>query len=382
LPQFMATLGICIGYFSCYGTSGLDSSMAWRLPLVIPVVVGVVLTLACFILPESPRWLMMKGRAADANTALILLQSDMEEARRDILTAAQEQPSLSRWQTYAMLFRRPYRLRTFLSLFFLAMIQLSGIDAITYYAPRLFEQARIASTNSSLIASGVSSITMFLISIPAFMMADKWNRRTSAISGGIALCTLMLIMGSLYAADAVTSHGVARWVIVVCVFMFGMVYCATWNIVAKIYASEIQPAQVRAAGNSIGSSCSYLANWFVAFITPILLDASASGAYFLFAGVVFLTVVVLSFIMPETRGRSLENIQAEFRHPGMAQISTLLQRFGLRRRQRGAQASSPETRSENIELHHIEQSTSANTTATASGVGVMHGVRMDIITPV
>ncbi|EFQ27409.1 hypothetical protein CGRA01v4_04488 [Colletotrichum graminicola] len=341
LPLFMTTVGICLGYFSCYATSrSLDDSMAWRLPYVLMVAVSVMLALACRVLPESPRWLLLWGRTSDAMTALVLLDFNMDEARRDFLNTPQEQSSLSIRQNFMLPFRGPYRSRTLLALFILSMVQLSGIDAITYYAPALFDQAGISNSNSSLVASGVSSITMLLISIPAFMLADKWGRRTSAISGGVFLSGLMILIGSLYAAGSVGPAGAARWVVIISVFAFGMAYCATWGIVARIYASEILPGNTRAAGNAIGMACSFFANWLVALITPILLSESAYGAYFLFGALTIFTVVVLTVFMPETRGRSLENIQSEFRRPVFENMIGSLCLPGVRRRAAASQGAS------------------------------------------
>ena len=86
------------------------------------------------------------------------------------------------------------------------------------YAPILFSQAGLSSDNASFLASGVSSILMFAVSIPGFMLADKWGRRTSAITGGVMLSGCMLLIGSLYAAGAVHPYGFARWVVIVSVF--------------------------------------------------------------------------------------------------------------------------------------------------------------------
>ena len=92
------------------------------------------------------------------------------------------------------------------------------------------------------------------------MLADKWGRRTSAISGGVMLSGLMLLIGGLYAAGVVQPQGFARWVVIVAVFAFGLTYCATWMIVSKVYASEIQPANTRAAANSLAMGLSYVSD--------------------------------------------------------------------------------------------------------------------------
>jgi MFS family permease len=132
LPQFMATLGICVGYFSCFGAAGIEGDLAWRLPYVVQIACSVLLAMGCRLLPESPRWLALSGRGDEAQEALRTLNFDMDEARRDFLTAAQDRPSLTDWQSFALLFRRGYRSQTWLALFMLSMVQLSGIDAITY----------------------------------------------------------------------------------------------------------------------------------------------------------------------------------------------------------------------------------------------------------
>ncbi|KAI2472477.1 MFS general substrate transporter [Annulohypoxylon bovei var. microspora] len=193
LPQFMATAGVCSGYFTCYGTLNIKSDMAWRIPYILQCIFSAILSWACLLLPDSPRWLMLKGRQADALRALERLDFNMIEAERDFLTSTEQTPSLSPWQSFSLLFRRGYRARTILALFILGMVQLSGIDAITYYAPILFEQAGLSSANASFLASGLSSILMLAISIPAFLLADKWGRRTSAIYGGLALATVAVL---------------------------------------------------------------------------------------------------------------------------------------------------------------------------------------------
>ncbi|KAK8123992.1 general substrate transporter [Apiospora kogelbergensis] len=369
LPQFMATAGICLGYFICYGTVrwGAGVSLAWRVPYVVQGVLSLALVAACLLLPESPRWYLLHGRRDEAHLALEKLDFAVVGEDRDFLTSTGQQVSLSLWQGLALLFRRGYRTRTTLALFILGMVQLSGIDGVLYYAPTLFAQAGLESETASFLASGLSAVLMLAVSVPAFLLADKWGRRTSAITGGVGLSGVMLLIGSLYAAGAVHPYGVARWVVIVSVYVFGLIYCSTWAIVGKIYASEIQPTHTRAAANCVAQGLGFFTNWVVAMLTPILLDKSAYGAYFLFGGLALGTVLVLAAYMPETRGRSLESIQEAFNsHAGS---SPLLQR--LRRR---VGFANRETQQEN----HVELLDSEGGVVSSSGSTNTRGLRVQL----
>lgn len=135
LPQLMATAGICIGYFTCYGSIYIrESSMAWRLPFVVMVIMAVALIGCCARLPESPRWSMSRGDQPAALAALRRLDFSMIEAEANFMNGAvaEQRVSLTPWQSFSLLFRRGYRARTVLALFVLGMVQLSGIDGVLY----------------------------------------------------------------------------------------------------------------------------------------------------------------------------------------------------------------------------------------------------------
>lgn len=156
---------------------------------------------------------------------------------------------------------------------------------------------------------------MLLVSIPATIYADKLRRRHAIIGGGLAMATCMLIMGSLYASNVVIGNPITRYVVVVCIFVWALIYTYTWAVVGKIYASEIQPAQTRAAASCVAQGLGFFTNWLVAFSTPVFLAESSYGPYFLFGGFTLFTAAVLGVYMPETHGLSLEAIQEAFRRP-------------------------------------------------------------------
>ena len=119
----------------------------------------------------------------------------------------------------------------------------------------------------------------------------------------------MMLMGLLYATDSVhATHGAGRWIVILTIYVFAITYATTWAIGVKLFTSEIQPAATRATATSLAQAANCTTNFFVAFITPVLLERSSSGAYFLFGGATILTVGVCAAFMPETRGRELETI--------------------------------------------------------------------------
>jgi hypothetical protein len=159
----------------------------------------------------------------------------------------------------------------------------------------------------------------------------------------------MFIMGSLYAAGAVHAEsGAARWVVIVMIYLFTLVFSGTWGVSFRVYVSEIQSPQTRAGAASLALSANWVrispsfssfiicsrrgmqvVNWIIAFTTPIFLAHSTYGIYFFFGTAALLTVVVCALFMPETRGKSLEDIDASFRRH-QAPMSRVSGVFGLR----------------------------------------------------
>jgi sugar porter (SP) family MFS transporter len=334
VQQLLVTMGIAIGYFTCYGTvRSSTSSFSWRFPFALQSFLAFTYALlAFFYLPESPRWLKSKGRMEDSHNAWEKLEiADAErekDERRDQNLTVQEPEILaltpirsrqsihSTHQTsWLAVFAKDTRKRTFLGCFLMGMQQLSGIDGVLYYAPLLFQQAGLNSSTSSFLASGVSALLMFLITIPAFILADKWGRRTSTLVGGILLSSTMFLIGALYASGVVHGdHGAARWLVIILIYIFALTYCTTWAVGIKIYASEIQPPKTRAPATSLAQSSNWVVNFVVAFTTPVFLQRSSSGIYFMFGAASLLTVVVCATEMPETKGKTLEEIDGAFEH--------------------------------------------------------------------
>ncbi|TAQ89296.1 hypothetical protein B7494_g2383 [Chlorociboria aeruginascens] len=328
--QVLVTAGICIGFFICYGTVNLPSSLSWRIPFAFQAFISTILTLASYLfLPESPRWLALKGRKAEASAAWDRLGVSDTEREKDLLQAPPltgmfETPErvediikLGVWEKLkrdmrevGMVFReRRTRNPLLLGCFMMSIQQLSGIDGVLYYAPLLFQQAGISSSKATFFASGVSATCIFVFTLAAVVFVDKWGRRPTTIYGGLVLFSCMSLMGVLYATKSVHStYGAARWVVIVSIYIFAISYAITWAISVKLLTSEIQPIASRAITTSLAQSSNCVFNFFVALITPILLSKSSSAIYFVFGACIMSGTIVSFLYMPETKGRDLETI--------------------------------------------------------------------------
>ncbi|KAH6643363.1 general substrate transporter [Truncatella angustata] len=350
-PQLLITLGLMLGYFTCYGTATIASSMSWRLPFILLAAVSFVFASVSLVwLPASPRWLVLRGRNDEATKAwehLDVLAADREKILDQLDTPMVEGTyanignesssqqgtgvaihSRSKKSTMPEVFSAESRPRLFLAVFLMGMQQLSGIDGVLYYAPLLFQQAGLSSNESSFLASGVSAIVIFAVTIPAIIWADRWGRRTNTIFGGLGMTCTMFLMGGLYAGNAVhPDSGAGRWIVIVTIYIFTVLYCTSWAVGMKIYAAEIQPQKTRASATNIAHGSNWLTNFLVALVTPTLLANTSYGAYFLFGACTLLTVVVCWVFMPETRGRKLDEIEQAFQASHMVGLKDSMKTF-------------------------------------------------------
>lgn len=313
--QLFVTIGIAVGYFTCFGTLRLSSEWAWRTPYLMQVLLAIILAIGSLMLPHSPRWLKHVGRERDAEAAwarlgvsLAVAEKEEEAVARDEQLQADNHGLRATWHA---LWSKDVRRRTLLGLFMMGMGNASGVDGVLYYAPLLFAQAGLSSTTASFLASGVTGLVNVAVTIPTLMLSDKWGRRPSTIRGGVGIALSMLLIGTLYGSRA-TDAQAGKIAVIVLIFIFLISYAMSWAVVIRVYASEIQPMRTRAAATALSQAANWIVNWLIAFSTPLFLASSASGPYFLFGGCSLVVVVVCFFFQPESRGISLEDLDRAF----------------------------------------------------------------------
>ncbi|KAG8951288.1 hypothetical protein FRC04_006527 [Tulasnella sp. 424] len=350
------TIGIASGYFISYGTVKLSNSFSWRTPFIVQSVVAFTLAAGMELLPYSPRWLLLVGRNDEAFEVMEQFDRNGVEREKAELLARQEADTTD--ATLRETFRdSTTRWKTILAIFLMGMQQLSGIDAVLYFAPLIFQQAGLDSRNASFLASGITGIVLVVVTIPAQLyLMDRWGRRPSIIWGGLSMGLCMLVIGSLYASGG-SKTTAGKWTIISLIYLFTIAFSITWAVVLKLFIIEVQPNRTRAIASTLSHSSNWIVNTLVALTTPLFLAKSPSGPYFLFAACLLLTSLVCILYVPETLGRSLNEVDQVW-NERQEKTSNLLARMQEKTKWPNSEVMT--ARAEEIGLERIESTATAH----------------------
>lgn len=299
--QVNIVLGIMVAYLTNYIFIHLQLVDAWRWMLGVMVVPSAIFAILLFGIPESPRWLILNGKES---IALPILQRLGETNT----TAAVSSIKDSVKEHHESLFQTRYSKPIFYAMLLAMFNQLSGINAILYYAPHIFELAGFSKSDSFIqpIYIGAANLIFTLL---AMTIIDKFGRKTLLIIGSIGT---MIFLGLTASAFAGEHNGNSHLLF----YLIGFIafFAFSQGAVIWVFISEIFPNSVRSQGGSLGSSTHWTMAAIIAWVFPIIFESSKDGIFYSF---VFFTVMMLFqliFIwraMPETKGRTLEEIQKD-----------------------------------------------------------------------
>ncbi|KAL9024426.1 MAG: hypothetical protein Q9196_006527, partial [Gyalolechia fulgens] len=270
LLQLYVTVGITAGYFVAFGSRNLAGSIAWRVPFVVQGAAALVLTVGMITLPFSPRWLVQNGRIEEARTVLRRLRDGEEKVESELREIEESRAKSQRGASagFGEILNRRYFKRTAVGVLIMALQQMTGIDAVLYFAPILFRQAGLTTARASFLASGVTGLVLIACTIPAQIWVDSWGRKRPLIIGGSAMAVCLLVIGALYARYGTKTEGAvlmeshkAQWAVIVLIYLFTANFSWSWAVVGKIYACEIIPTRLRARVCAVEQ----LANWLMNF---------------------------------------------------------------------------------------------------------------------
>ena len=299
--QFNVVLGILIAFFSNYLLQDIgDNSWRWMLGVqAFPATIFLVLIL---FIPESPRWQIVKKGSFD----------DAKETLKKInpLTAESEFLSIQRSRSpdngsskNPRLFSSRYSFPVFLAILFAVFNQVSGINAIIYYAPRIFEMTGVG-TDSALLSTAGLGLVNFIFTLLAMNFIDRYGRRTLMFIGSVGvIITLALVSISFY------TQNFSGYLVPIYLFIYIAFFAFSQGAVIWVFISEIFPNEVRAKGQALGSFTHWFMASVIAFTFPFITETLGGGnTFMLFSVMMVLQLLFVWKIMPETKGKSLEDL--------------------------------------------------------------------------
>lgn len=306
LFQFNVVFGILLSYFSNF-LIGQDGEHAWRWMLGVQAFPSLLFFVLLQLVPESPRWLISKkGKVTEATAILKIANPEGYVAEVASIQAnrAEEQAANAIGVNGSQLLSRKYRFPIFLAVTFAIFNQVSGINAIIYYAPRIFEMTGLGRSSSLLSTVGIGVVN-FLFTLIALQFIDRIGRKTLMLIGSVGLIlTLGLVSQAFY------TQNFSGWAVTVYLLVYIAFFAFSQGAVIWVFISEIFPNGVRAKGQTLGSTTHWVMAALIAFSFPMLAEKLGGGPTFLFFSLMMVLQLLFVWkLMPETKGRSLEQIE-------------------------------------------------------------------------
>ncbi|HIB66635.1 MAG TPA: MFS transporter [Phycisphaerales bacterium] len=299
LFQFNIVSGILIAYLSNFLLAGVGSN-SWRWMLGVEAFPALLFTILMLYVPRSPRWLLsVRG---DRAAALEILSTISVETAHEALSLMEENIEKSGRDTklFVWRFRFPVSLAVILAVF----NQISGINAIIYYAPRIFQMTGLGESSALLSSAGVGLVNL-IATIIGISLIDSKGRRALMIIGSVGLITSLGFVSRAFFTEQF--NGVPAFV-----FLFIASFAVSQGCVLWVFLSEIFPNSVRAKGQSLGSFTHWICAALVAHFFPLAATQLGGGAVFAFFGTAMICqLVYVLMVMPETKGVPLEELQRQ-----------------------------------------------------------------------
>lgn len=310
LFQLAITGGILLAY-----VVNAITAEEWRIVFALAAVPATLLFLGMLMLPNSPRWLVMRGDVDGARTVLHELRDpdapETEEELQEIVAAVDEDRRRKRESLAAALTSPLARMILAVGIGLGIFQQITGINTIIYYAPTILQEVDFGDSASTLTTAGIGTLN-FVATVLALLFVDRIGRRPMLIGGMVGMALTMGVIALAFAVDDFS--GAWRWITVFCLFGFIACFAVSWGWGFWVMASEIYPLFIRGQAISIGNSVQWGANFAISLLFPILLSSWGGAPVFGMLAVFGLVAIVFTWkLVPETRGKTLEEIEEDWR---------------------------------------------------------------------
>ncbi|MFZ1082986.1 MAG: sugar porter family MFS transporter [Candidatus Kryptoniota bacterium] len=301
VAQFNIVFGILVAFFSNYLLVGIGADN-WRWMFGVMSIPAAIFFVLLFIVPESPRWLVKRNRVSEAESVLKKVGAEnVGSELSDIVNSLREEVG----QGVTKLFQKKYNFVIMCAVLLAVFNQLSGINVIMYYAPLIFEKAG-ASTNLAMLQAVGVGVTNMLFTIIAMFFIDKFGRKTLLLVGAVGM--FLSLSGAAfhyYDETLFGSTGVVAFIVGFIAF-----FAFSQGAVIWVFLAEIFPNKVRSKGQSLGSFTHWIMNAIIGLVFPIALTNFGGGNVFMFFAVMMIPFFFFVWkVMPETKGKSLEELE-------------------------------------------------------------------------
>ncbi|WP_299532456.1 sugar porter family MFS transporter [Ulvibacterium sp.] len=308
LYQFNLVLGILVAFVSNYLLQGFGGSNDWRWMLGVEAIPAVLYTIMVIKIPNSPRWLAItkKDDEGALRTLKLLFAEDEAPAKLQEI-----KESIPETRTGENLFSRQYKTPLMLAFLIAFFNQLSGINFVLYYAPEILERAGLAA-QESLFSSISIGIVNLIFTFVGVWLIDRLGRKQLMKIGSVGYIVSLAMVGWCFYS------GASSGLLLTFVLIFIASHAVGQGAVIWVFISEIFPNKVRAFGQSWGTGTHWVFAALITLLTPIFLDAEKGifkdnpwPIFIFFSGMMVLQLIFVLFMMPETKGVSLEELSSK-----------------------------------------------------------------------
>jgi sugar porter (SP) family MFS transporter len=309
LFQLAVTIGILVAYLVGLALAGAKD---WRLMLALGATPALVLGIGMWYMPQSPRWLVMIGEPDEARSTLRYLRGKgHEEALEDELQEIRA--SLTQQAGgYRELLHPVVRAALIVGVGLAILQQITGINTVIYYAPKIVQEAGIGSDSSAILASVGVGVVNVGFTVFSFWLLNRFGRRGLLMAGVGGMVIALAGLGLSFEISG--SSDVKVVLAVLCLMVFVASFAISLGPIFWLLNAEIYPLRLRSKAAGIGTMANWLFNFIVSltFLT-LLVALGQSGTFFLYAGIGVLTLIFVYFLVPETKGKTLEDIEEGWR---------------------------------------------------------------------
>lgn len=308
ITQFNIVFGILLAFFSNYVIAAMGvGDTAWRWMFGVEALPAFAFYFLLFPTPRSPRWLMTKGRVDEARSVLQKLGRSGGEVEAEIVDI-RESLDMEHHQVNEPLFRAAYRIPILLAVAIAMFNQLSGINALMYYAPHIFSMAG-AGEGSALLQTVAVGGTNLIFTMAALLIIDHFGRRRLMLVGSIGYILSLSATAWAFYTYGTDFDKTGGAIVLISLLVFIASHAFGQGAVIWVFIGEVFPNRVRARGQALGSFTHWIMAAAISWTFPMIAEYSGGHTFAFYAAMMVLQLLWVLFVMPETKGISLEALQ-------------------------------------------------------------------------